>query len=97
MQRNDNHAAVLDRPLQVDADLVQNIAEHTDFVDEPLDGIVQGIAVAFGRPLGCRHRRKMVPESVKPHKNLVLGNQPKYAQVTEFEAREEKSRPQDRL
>ncbi len=77
--------------------LVQDITEHTDFVGQPLDGIVQGIVVAFGWSLACRHRRKMVPESAKPHKNLVLGNQPKYAKVTESEAREQKSRPQDRL
>ena len=62
VQRDDDYATVLDGPLQFAADLVEDIAEHADFLGEPLDGIVQGFAVAFAWPLAWRHRGKMVPE-----------------------------------
>ena len=61
LQRDDDYAAVLDRPLQVAAELVEDIAKHADFLVKPLDRIVQGFAVAFARPLAWRHRGKMVP------------------------------------
>ena len=73
VQRDDDDAAILDRPLQLAADLVEDIAEHADFLGEPLDGIVQGFAVAFARPLAWRHRRRMVPESERRRKNLAAG------------------------
>ena len=70
VQRDDDDAAILDRPLQLAADLVEDIAEHADFLGEPLDGIVQGFAVVFARPLAWRHREKIVPDSEKPCKLL---------------------------
>ena len=73
VQRDDDYATVLDGPLQFAADLVEDIAEHADFLGEPLDGIVQGFAVTFARPLAWRHRRQMVPETARPRKNLAAG------------------------
>ncbi len=73
VQRDDDYAAVLDRPLQVAADLVEDIAEHANLLGEPLDGIVQGFTVAFARTLVWRHRMRMVPESERSHKNLAVG------------------------